>query len=201
MNRAIDKNIGRTAVSVEDRVARALSLDLSPIMFKLTQGEEKSPINRDNVEQVENKYKRFLCLHLMNPTAKIVPDKLVDAFWHAHILDTSKYAADCDHVFGYFLHHFPYFGLRGEQDAHDLRDAFATTKQLYETSFGVGLGGDPEECISPGLQRKTGEEGGWRCADQVSDCDAAQCDPSECHNISPSGIALASVRPRFEYAT
>jgi len=140
----------------------------------------------------------------MHPRDKIVPNKLVDAFWHAHILDTMKYAADCEHVFGHFVHHFPYFGLRGEEDARELQDAFATTKQRYENLFGAGFGDsradgqasvcDAAQCRPDTTQTITVSS----C--QVSDCDAAQCDSSECHNISATGVALASLRPRFEHA-
>jgi len=66
MNKILPQNIDITMISIEDRVGRALSLDLSPIMFKLAQGDEKSPISRDTVEQVEKEYKRFLCLHLIS---------------------------------------------------------------------------------------------------------------------------------------
>ena len=33
-------------------------------------------------------------------------------------------------------HHFPYFGMRGEEDASNLREAFEKTNRLYETAFG-----------------------------------------------------------------
>ncbi len=95
-----------------------------------------------------------------------MPDKELDSFWHAHILDTMKYADDCEQIFGHFLHHFPYFGLRGEEDAQHLQDAFAETKRLYQAEFGEAY---RVEIVAG-------------CS--VSSCDAAQCDPSECHNIS-----------------
>ena len=70
-----------------------------------------------------------------------------------------KYAEDCRMIFGRFLHHFPYFGMRGEQDAKDLRQAFSETRALFEKEFG--------------------EPFGEKCGDcQVSDCDAPQCSPN-----------------------
>src|SRR5581483_9524182 len=60
----------------------------------------------------------------------------IDTFWHGHILDTMKYAEDCQNVFGFFLHHFPYFGLRGEEDATKLAEAGKTMHRLYEREFG-----------------------------------------------------------------
>jgi hypothetical protein len=44
-----------------------------------------------------------------------------------HILDTAAYREDCDEIFGRFLDHFPYFGMRDEQDAQALEHAYADT--------------------------------------------------------------------------
>jgi hypothetical protein len=69
----------------------------------------------------------------------IVPSEPVDTFWHNHILDTQKYAPDCEKVFDFFLHHFPYFGMRGEQDEANLNQSWANTIEVYVRHFG-----DPE---------------------------------------------------------
>ncbi|WP_205588317.1 glycine-rich domain-containing protein [Helicobacter vulpis] len=66
-----------------------------------------------------------------------MPPKDVDAFWHYHILDTQKCAQDCQEIFGYFLHHFPYFGMRGDQDAQNLQDSWNSTCQKYLARFGM----------------------------------------------------------------
>ncbi|NJL09636.1 MAG: hypothetical protein HC908_03855, partial [Calothrix sp. SM1_7_51] len=66
----------------------------------------------------------------------IVPNKAVDQFWHQHILDTEKYYQDCQEVFGYFMHHFPYFGMRGENDKQALDAAFGETLTLLREQFG-----------------------------------------------------------------
>jgi hypothetical protein len=60
----------------------------------------------------------------------------VDNFWHYHILDTKKYAVDCHNVFGYFLHHFPYVGMRGEEDEQALHRMGDRMRTLYEETFG-----------------------------------------------------------------
>ncbi len=82
----------------------------------------------------------------------IVPTSMVDKFWHFHILDTKKYAEDCERVFGYFLHHFPYFGMRGEEDAKNLKRCFTETEEIFKKEFGetfsVGTGGTCSECDS-----------------------------------------------------
>jgi hypothetical protein len=85
---------------------------------------------------MEIEYRRFLALHLAYPGADIVPCKLVDQIWHQHILDTRAYTRDCDAVFGEFLHHFPYFGMNGPEDAQALHDAYAWTLARYREAFG-----------------------------------------------------------------
>ncbi len=121
---------------VEEIVAAIQTLDLEPIKFKLMDTEEGQGWSREYVEQMAIAYKRFLTLSVKYPKETIAPSKDVDKFWHGHILDTMKYAEDCQNVFGYFVHHFPYFGMRGEEDAANLAEAGRTTKRLYEQEFG-----------------------------------------------------------------
>jgi hypothetical protein len=75
----------------------------------------------------------------------IVPNKIQDKFWHFHILDTRAYHKDCENVFGHYMHHFPYFGMRGKQDAKDLESAFYKTKELYLQTFGEEMVRDSQE--------------------------------------------------------
>ncbi|WP_122388234.1 glycine-rich domain-containing protein, partial [Pseudomonas savastanoi] len=60
----------------------------------------------------------------------------VDEIWHHHILDTRAYITDCEHIFGYYFHHYPYFGTRGEKDKKNLRIAFKLVQDLYKEEFG-----------------------------------------------------------------
>ncbi len=60
----------------------------------------------------------------------------MDKMWHYHILDTRAYCRDCDNVFGGYFHHFPYFGMRSEEDASNLVNAFEQTKAHYADAFG-----------------------------------------------------------------
>lgn len=111
-------------------------LDLEPIMVKVMDKEEGYGWSLEFTTRVAAEYKRYLTLCLENPDFPMVPSTFVDEFWHFHILDTQKYQEDCDQVFGYFLHHFPYFGMRGEQDAENLKNAWAESCALYERRFG-----------------------------------------------------------------
>ena len=124
-------------------------LNLDCIKFKLMDVEDGPGWNREEAERVERLYKRFLFLSATSGRA-IVPTKDIDTFWHQHILDTHKYAGDCKEAFGFFLHHFPYLGMRGEEDAKRLQASFDDTRTLYETMFGEPYGSEANDCENCG---------------------------------------------------
>ena len=111
-------------------------LDLDPIKVKLMHKESGEGWSLEKANAVEFEYRRFLQLMKMYPAEQTAPLFDVDTFWHYHILDTMKYAADCEKVFGYFLHHFPYIGLRGEDDEAAHQHAGSRMQELYEATFG-----------------------------------------------------------------
>ncbi|MOA22943.1 hypothetical protein D3C78_1435410 [compost metagenome] len=83
-------------------------------------------------------YKNFLFLNKKYlPSHPIIPPLLeVDEIWHHHILDTRQYYIDSMAIFGYYLHHYPYFGARGDEDLQHLNIAFEESQKLYELEFG-----------------------------------------------------------------
>lgn len=111
-------------------------LDLEPIKVKLMHEASGEGWSLQKANAVEFEYRRFLYLMKTFPHEQTAPLWDVDIFWHYHILDTMKYAADCDAVFGYFLHHFPYLGLRGEDDEEAHHRVGERMKELYESTFG-----------------------------------------------------------------
>lgn len=111
-------------------------LDLEPMMVKAMDAEEGFGWTLEITKTIAEEYRKYLTLCLENPNEAVVPSSMVDDFWHLHILDTQKYQKDCQAVFGYFLHHFPYFGMRGEEDAKNLQKAWSTSCKLYEQRFG-----------------------------------------------------------------
>jgi hypothetical protein len=126
-------------------------LDLSNIRFKLANPEEGKTPSHDELDTMEAEYRKFLALRLAHPEAEIVPCKLVDEMWHRHILDTRAYAEDCEQIFGSFMHHFPYFGMRGDDDAQALADAYGDTLRRYRAAFGE----PPEDTwVSPDARRR-----------------------------------------------
>ena len=115
-------------------------LDLDPIKAKLMHKESGEGWSPARADAIGMEYRRFLCMMHMYPHENIAPLVDVDTFWHYHILDTRKYAADCQHAFGRFLHHNPNVGL-GEDDAGD-HEAFGERMHaLYQATFG-------EACLS-----------------------------------------------------
>jgi hypothetical protein len=137
------------------------SLDLSNVRMKLADPEEGKGSSDEELNLMEQEYRRFLALHLVYPDADIVPCKLVDDIWHQHILDTHAYHEDCEVIFGSYLHHFPYFGMRDEDDAQALNDAYIDTLDRYPQAFG-----EPPEST-------------WISAD-ASSCKRTACKPQKC---------------------
>src|ERR1700687_5579826 len=129
-------NVQSKSKPVEQVVAAIEALDLEPIKFKLMDPEEGQGWSKEYVERMAIAYKRFLTLLVTHPETTVAPSKDIDKFWHGHILDTMKYAEDCERVFGYFLHHFPYFGMRGAEDAAQQAQADKDMHRLYEQEFG-----------------------------------------------------------------
>lgn len=144
---------------VAHTVAAIQALDLDPIKLKLMDAEEGQGWSREYADRMEVAYKRFLTLLVKFPDETIAPTKDVDKFWHGHILDTLKYAEDCENLFGYFLHHFPYFGMRGEQDAAALRAASERMHVIYEREFGEPLPAGSSWCMA--AQPEARSESAW----------------------------------------
>ena len=125
------------------------TISFEMIKIKLQDEEEGAGWSEEECAIAETEYIKFLALKRVYPALEIVPHKQIDIFWHFHILDTEKYAKDCDRIFGYFLHHYPFFGMNGDQDAQNLIDAFEETKVLYRYHFHDEYLGESPKCKAP----------------------------------------------------
>jgi hypothetical protein len=127
---------------LDNALRQAEGLDFGMLREKLA---EERGWAQEFAEEVEDLYRKFLALNARYPDRKICPTGPVDDFWHAHILDTRAYAADCETLLGRFLHHFPYFGMRGEEDRADLERTFRQSVELFILHYGVDpTSGDTE---------------------------------------------------------
>lgn len=162
---------------------RIAELDLEPIKFKLADTEK---YDAKEIAVVDKWYRRFLFMAWKMPKTAVVVPEPIDKMWHHHILDTRKYADDCKTVFGEFLHHFPYFGLRGDEDARALRVAFQKTSELMQGEFGEN---SAEELAQ--LRPEWAEED---AASSCSDCSGIWAMPS-------SSLPYGEVRPRYTQAS
>lgn len=118
-------------------VLKPADFDFELLLRKLQDHDEGPGWTASYCKRVCREYLRFLSLVRAYPDVMLVPSKAVDTFWHAHILDTQRYAADCMRVFGHFVHHFPYLGMRGRADEDSLRAASEHSLSLYARHFGA----------------------------------------------------------------
>lgn len=117
---------------------KARSLDLSPIANQLM----RSPgfhWNKTSVTEALTHYLAFLYLVDTYPHLQLVPTQAIDEVWHQHILDTRKYEEDCQTLFGHFIHHFPYFGIRDANDHQTRIRAYTLTQFLCRKHFGNAI--------------------------------------------------------------
>lgn len=117
-------------------LSRLARLDFSMLKRKL---QEEAGWTAEKGEETEVLYRHFLALNWRYPDQKICPNGPIDEFWHAHIVDTRAYAADCKAVFGRFLHHYPYFGMRGHDDELALQRTFRESCDLFVLHFGTDI--------------------------------------------------------------
>jgi len=120
-----------------DNVFNAIAaLDLEQVKTKLMHVASGEGWSRSKADALEVEYRRFLCLMYAFSDEEIAPTVDVDTFWHYHILDTVKYAADCEKTFGFFLHHYLYLGMEGEHDIGAQLRGGERMRELYEQTFG-----------------------------------------------------------------
>jgi len=129
---------------VPDVVAAIAALDLESVKLRMMDDELGEGWSREYADSIEAAYKTYLSMLVKYPddAEDILLSKDVDEFWHTHILQTVRYARDCETTFGNFLHHDPHIG---ERTAADLarREALAEkTRLLYQREFGDQRGAE-----------------------------------------------------------
>ena len=191
------------------------ALDLNPIKTKLMHKESGEGWSPAHANAVEIEYRRFLYLMKAFPHVETAPLVDVDTFWHYHILDTMKYARDCEQAFGYFVHHSPYLGLEGDNPVEMHQQAGERMRELYESTFGLSYvrplrtDGVPEAadvqtasdfalgraansawCVSPGIVKAADVQSAWCVSPGIvkaADVRTAWC-------VSPGIVKAADVQ-------
>jgi hypothetical protein len=137
-------------IEQEELATKIQAMNLEPVIFKLVY---EYGWNLEKALLVEAQYKTFLFMTLTLSEA-VVPTQEIDEMWHNHILDTRLYALHCKEVFGRFIDHFPYFGVRGGNDAQLLKESYKDTVQKfgkYAPIFGATLinlhGTEASQCV------------------------------------------------------
>jgi hypothetical protein len=117
------------------------SINWNPIIDSLSLEEKHSPaspfLERELAENFCLQYQKYLFLVCKyRGKVQFSPSLGMDIVWHAHILDTMAYHRDCQQLFGIYIHHYPYFGVRSEEDRENLEKAYSNTQKLFLIEFG-----------------------------------------------------------------
>jgi hypothetical protein len=121
------------------------ALDFERIKAKLLH-RHHGKMTAQAVARAEAGYRQFLKVAAKYPEEPVVPSEEVDEFWHMHILDTQRYGADCERIFGHFMHHDPYIGIDGPEDEARLQEAADRSHALFMREFGEAAQA-PAYCI------------------------------------------------------
>lgn len=133
---SLEEVASRESGLIHDAALAIISLDFSEIVNQLSRNIDTSGWDFENATVVSVMYKNFLFLCAKYDNERIVPSFDVDAFWHNHILETSRYEKDCNEIFGRFLHHYPYFGYRNDEEKSNWEEVFKRTQSLHKLQFG-----------------------------------------------------------------
>ena len=110
--------------------AEIRDLDLDTVRRRLV---SKKGWTEAHANRVVEEYREYLALFYHHPGEELVPPTQdLDDVWHEHILDTQRYAADCDRIFGRFIHHVP--GLEHGTEQHT--EGLKRTRRHWWQVFG-----------------------------------------------------------------
>lgn len=110
------------------------NLDLTSVVQQSIESVLGPKWSEDYACQVAELYRSYLWLCKRYPVEQIIPNMDIDWMWHLHILDTKKYARDCETIFGRFLHHCPQ--SEGSDGARvNLEKGFSRTLELVSRHF------------------------------------------------------------------
>ena len=110
------------------------NIDFSMIIEKMV---KQDGWRKKNALETAQFYRNFLYLNKKYSQHGVLPPSIdIDEFWHNHILDTKQYLHDCQQIFGYYLHHYPYLVQDHALNQLQLNQAFAQTQAFHQQEFG-----------------------------------------------------------------
>src|SRR5258706_1768924 len=149
INAAHNSNEGKIMADVNvltirptERVLAAIqALDVESVKVRMMDPERGEGWTREHADAVEVTYKNFLSMLVKHPedAEEIAMSEDTDEFWHTHILQTRKYADDCEAMFGTYLHHSPHLEAITPEYLEKKAAAAEITRRLYEQEFGAGM--------------------------------------------------------------
>ena len=117
---------------MDERWEKVAALNLNSVRKKFAFKKSWRWHLRRSVDKVERQYRQYLYLIVRNPDKTVVPwSRDLDDFWHEHILDTAKYAQDCNFILGAFIHHNPHL----PEGSLSHSEASAETRKMYKAAF------------------------------------------------------------------
>lgn len=133
----------------------AAGLDLDRFYAKLQDHKQARPLTVEEAGRAVFEYRQFLTLRREHPAVELVPTPLADLAWHAHILDTVAYHADCARLFGAYLHHKPVFAQADEAERTLMESYAEFTAQLWQARFGSAPSFESDRCRGKACHAKT----------------------------------------------
>lgn len=89
----------------EDQLEALRNYNLEPVNKQLR--DRYDGFEEEDINELEQKFRRFMKIFIVEPDANPAPAEDVDEYWHKFILDTRRYHHFCDRVFGEYIHHIP----------------------------------------------------------------------------------------------
>jgi len=136
-----DLNPRLTTRPTEQVIAAIQALDVESVKTRLMDPVRGEGWAREHADAIEISYKNFLTMLVKHPedAEEIALSEDTDEFWHTHILQTIKYADDCQEIFGNFLHHSPHLEEITSEYLEKKLASVEKTRRLYEREFGSAM--------------------------------------------------------------
>jgi len=111
---------GLLAAWVASRRRMAIREGRLPVLAKRKLRQQYPQLEAKDADLVERGFRQFFMACARSDGKYVaMPSKAVDAYWHALILDTKRYAEWCERTLGRFLHHVPAERLGSDAAAND----------------------------------------------------------------------------------